>query len=484
MRTREENLVLIVQMSILVILLMSSLLYEMIPISSGFVLQFLSGMLVLIIIWTTISWITIKEDLFSPYILFFFSAMLVSAGPVLLEIFKLNPYGIMDGIFDDKTIISTIYFTLLCLCSFHLGGVLTIRFRKQNSKYTLNNKSKASISDIKIVGWILFFVSIIPSAYIIYLQIRTVAVYGYIGIYQIDQKKGIFTFPYAMAPFIISSFMFLLAASKNDHKLRLFISCIVTIYSSLQLFIGSRSDAIMPIIAFLWLWHRGISKFSKRFLIIALLLLAFIISPSIKAIRNFSQDKLSVLSVYISEIGDERSPIKDTIAEYGGSMKIIAYTIEMVPRDRPHDYGMNYLYSLLLIVPNFIKGFSLEPKYGNPAVWITERVSPEVARIGGGLGFNIFAESYLAFGWFGGPLFILILGVIICSLTIWANQLNDELKLATISIFLAFLLHSARGTLAETVRPLFWYSIIPYILANQISWARKQPQQTEKIKYG
>ena len=110
----------------------------------------------------------------------------------------------------------------------------------------------------------------------------------------------------------------------------------------------------------------------------------------------------------------------------------------LVPESRPYDYGISYLYALTAIMPNI--GWQVHPSvaHGLLSDWLIKTVDPVVARGGGGLGFSFIAEAYLNFGWFGGPVWLGVVGFILCWLFLKADG-ADPARHAFAAAFLSVL---------------------------------------------
>ena len=143
-------------------------------------------------------------------------------------------------------------------------------------------------------------------------------------------------------------------------------------------------------------------------------------------------------------------------------MQAISHTLVQVPKFRDYDWGASYLYSFFSIFPNFFWRIHPSVARGSPSVWLVKTVEPDIAALGGGLGYSYIAEAYLNFGWWGGALMLMFIGYAISSLVCWSQGSGNTLKIAAAATFFTSLVGFARADSQSVMRPLFWYSLLPY----------------------
>ncbi len=222
----------------------------------------------------------------------------------------------------------------------------------------------------------------------------------------------------------------------------------------------------MSCVAVAWVFD-GIRRI-PRSLICLCAIGALLVFPLIRETRNTSgRDRLSWES-QLESASNLESPISSCISEMGHSLTTVTHTMALVPDIRPFDLGASYLYAATAIIPNL--GWDVHPSvaHGLLADWLISTVNPETAYSGGGLGFSFIAESYLNFGWFGGPLWLGFVGFCITTLFLKADG-ADPAKQALVGSFLAFFFIFARGESAVVTRGLIWYAVVPYLLVTAIT---------------
>lgn len=436
---------------------------------------------VILYVWLLGSLKISYQGLFNPYGLFLIAAILFNAGQVILEFFGLNEHGILNGNFSSKTIIETMFLVNIGLSFFHLGALISIPRLVVKTKFTnkiiSSNRKVIYDRDIRLIGWYLLAISLIPTIVLLKDAISVVLNSGYFGLYQRDSVTGFGAIPRILAEFLVPASLFILAGSKNHKSGKLISGVLILSYSVIQFYLGSRSSAAMPLIAYAWLWDRNIRKIPRTILLVSGIFLLFIIFPLVKAFRNIvGENRIELIDIFFGI----DNPIVTILSEMGGSMKTVAYTIDLVPVLRDYDMGLGYIYALLTIIPNMFWDIHPTIARGLAADWLVWTVDPIFASKGGGLGYSFIAEAYLNFGWTGSVIVLCIFGYLFGKLNAWSERSRSSLSLALVATFLSFFLFFARGESASIVRPLLWYSVIPYIAVYVTSLLKKRKQHKER----
>lgn len=427
-------------------------------------IYFSSLLLIPLFVWSVWSWKTLTTRIFDPYVIFLLSATLFNGGQGFLEVFKLNENGILDGKFSSETVLKALFLVVIGLSSVHLGALISALGSKKSSsnKNTGRKNNLPSLEDIRWVGWGLLFISIIPAFFLLKDAVSNVMAYGYFGLFQQEAQTGLDATHRVLAAFLVPAALFLLAGSEGRRITIAVSGTVILSYSSILFLLGSRAWAVMPLISFLWLWHRCIRPITRKTLVVVGGVLLFMVFPLVKDIRTIAgEDRLSS-HILIDAFYSIDNPVVTIISEIGGSMGTIAYTLELVPDIRPFDVGKGYFYSLLTVVPNLFWDIHPTIARGLASEWLIETVDPISALLGGGLGFSFIAEAYLNFGGFGVPVAAGIIGFLFGKLVLWADRSADPGKWAMIASFSAFFLFFARSESAHIIRPLLWYSFLPY----------------------
>lgn len=427
--------------------------------------------------WSFWSWYLLTKSLFNPYPIFFLSAFLFNGGEALLEVFHLNEDGIGNWhLISDlppissETLVDTLFLVIIGLSGLHLGALISLATLKIKSYKSDSNNSLflLNIKKTRIVGWRLICISIIPAFFVLRNTISIVLSSGYTALYQVDSATSYSAGPAIIADFLIPGSFFLLAGSKDNRKYQLISLSIVLYYTLIRFFLGQRNQAVMPLISFVWLWHKSIKPIPKTFLLStgSLMLLIF---PLVSAMRNtVGKDRFSI-SFLQETFSSINNPIIASISEMGGSMLTVAHTLELVPSEREFQAGADYFYALLTLIPNFFGKLHPTIARGLPEHWLTEQINPYFHNAGGSYGFSFIAEAYLNFGWIGAPIALAIIGFLFTKLILWAvKSSEDPAKMAMVASFLSVFLFYARAESALIVRGLVWYSLIPYLWVHLI----------------
>jgi oligosaccharide repeat unit polymerase len=414
-------------------------------------------------IWSVASWKLVGGDLFSPYIMFLLAAGMFNGGQLLLEVFRLNPNGILENQFTSDALLRTIIYVLLGLTLFHLGALVS-RFHSFTSL-----RRKLEDTDIRIVGWGLFVVAIVPAVMLLKDAITAVMSSNILALYGNDDPTGFHAIPLLLSKLLIPSALFILAGSRKS-RFGVGISFVIVLSYTLIMFVlGLRSAAIMPLLAYIWLYDRLVRRIPRIWIVLIGSIVFFLIFPIIAVFRTQS---LATIDIAGGITGID-NPALAIISEVGNSMLTVAHTMDLIPLIRDYDLGQGYLYALLTIVPNFFWELHPSVAHGLAADWLSWQIDPGYASIGGGYGYSFIAETFFNFGWYG----VLLMGAIGYTFARFARsaeETNSAAKLAMFACFLSFFLIIARGETASIVRPLVWYSLFPYCAIYLVNLLRRR----------
>ena len=389
------------------------------------------------------------------------AAFLFNAGQGLLEVIDSNELGIMGGIFSETIVKQTLLLSFTGLAALHFGALLAL-----------------SVTPVRIVpprwvvpdadlwarrlGWTLLVVAT-PAAVIWLTQtISVVAASGYASLYDRDFEAGA-----AATPFLLSGLLvpgaFLLTAGGRRHTFdRRVASSIIIVFVMVQFYIGYRSTAAMPLIAWMWLEHRVIKPIRWSAMLTWATVLIFVVFPLVRETRNMAASERSTES-YWSMFAGVDNPAISSIAEMGSTMGTTAHTLTLVPSSRPFDDGAGYAYGLLTIFPNLFWDIHPTIERGTANEWLVRSVNPWLAARGGAYGYSCIAEAYLNFGEAGVPLMMAFYGILLVSLILWSERSGDISKIVLVATILAFTLRFPRDEIAGVIRPVVWYGLAPFV---------------------
>jgi len=432
----------------------------------------ISVFILLQFVWSLWSWKVATGNFFDPYTIFLVAAYLFNGGKAILEVFRLNEGGIETFISNDgyvifsfstDTITHALALVFIGLGSLHFGALLAAS-RGRRTWETLVQPTAKSAKASRQVGWFLLSISFLPMVITVVDKYQVVMQAGYFGLFQRTPATGFGNLPQVLASFMVPGVLFLLAGSRGSPSLLALSTLIILMYSLVQAFTGTRLWWAMPLVSYVWLWHRRISLIPKIFLWVGAAVIGFVVFPSIMAVRNLPGTERLSLYTFIQGFLSLQNPIIAILREMAGTLLVVAHTLELIPAVRDFDFGLGYLYSILTVFPNFFWEIHPTVARGLYAHWLTYIISPATFYAGGGYGFSFIAEAYANFGWGGIPVVVGLIGFLLAKFVLWGEKTNDPAKSAAVAAFLAFFLIYARGETALVVRPLIWYALAPYLL--------------------
>jgi len=437
-----------------------------------------SLLILLICVWSLWSWNLFNRSLFDPYTLFLTSVALFNGGQALLEVFHLNENGILAGAFASETILKSLLLVAMGISGLHLGALLSAgMIRRQHSPAGMVPPVPPQF--VRWVAWSMLLIATPFRLVTIRDAVGVVLSSGYSGLYQQFAATGVGAGANVLSGFLIPGAFFLLAGSKNWLPGIIVSTGVILANTAVDLFLGGRSAAVLPLIAFAWLWHRHVRRLPAGLLVAAVTAMLVVVFPIVAAVRNTSgPERLSIgnLKDGFSSIDN---PAIATLDEMGGTMAIVAQTVELVPSARPYDCGVHYLYAASTLFPNLFWDVHPAVARGLLSSWLVWEVDPFFGEAGGSYDFSCIAEAYLNFGWIGVPAVMLILGLLYSKFVLWAHRSCDPLRLAMVATYGVFILKYARTEAGWIVRPLVWYALLPYALVLLVArlrqYVREQP---------
>ena len=436
--------------------------------------------IVICFLYAVCSWGAITGRLFDPYILFLVAAMLFTGGQAIIEIFSIKPAASLDiyGKVQATTVISALFLVSLGLLAFQSGGMVAA-LQRTGIKAQINSRSFTHSNRIRFglwtTGWFLVLLSFFPAIGLLKTTISTVLSGGYWAVFQMDNGTGLEGSQRVLSLFLVPGALFLLAGSKGKPFSLLVSALLISLYATIQFFIGSRTLAAMPLLAYAWLWHRSIRPLPRLLLLISATTIGFVVFPLVSIYRTIAGNiRILSPSLVLQTLNSIENPLVASITEMASTIYPIAQTLELVPSVRPFALGSSYYFALFSLVPNLF--WSVNPASANElARWFSWTVSPDYAALGGGWGYSFVAEAYVNFGWIGTPIVLMLMGYIYARFVLWAGNSENPAKLALLASFSSFFYLFARGEFASTPRSLVWYSLLPYFIVIAINKVKAGP---------
>lgn len=417
----------------------------------------LSLLLVCQLVWSLWSWTLTGNRIFSLYGMFTIAAFTFNGGLALLEIFQVADKGVLHGEVTAQVASESLAMVLLALVCMHTGALLALLEKHPFSRWML----RVDKPDLRKVGWFLLFISAYPALAQLRSAFEIVLAHGYMGLYQQAPNVGFEASGRVLSLFLMPAVLCLLIGNEKRKWLTAVMLAIILADTFSNFFLGARSAAIMPLIAFFWAWDRAVRPLPKAMLLIAGALLLFVVFPLIAAIRDVGgADRLS-WDFIVNSYTAMNNPVFAIIYEMGESLKTVAYTLELVPRLHDFDLGTSYYYALLAIIPNLFWDIHPSVAHGPIANWLIWQVDPIQAAAGGGLGYSFIAEAYFNFGWFGIPVIISLIGFLIGRVSRRNSAGGLPVTIFIEANVMSFLLFFARSESNSLLRFIIWYVFIP-----------------------
>jgi len=427
--------------------------------------------LLLLFLWSLWSWKLANGSLFNPYGLFLIAAGLFNAGQAFLEVFGLNKGEMLFGRFSPLILFQTLCLVGVGLCTLHLGALAAVARTAawSSGNRPINLSGPRSTVNLRLVGWGLLAISIVPAYFHFWNAVSEVMAYGYNILFQQETVTGVASTPFILSRFLVPGALFLLAGSaKRPNGIGVSL-VLIGLYVAVHLFLGSRAPATMALVAYVWLWHRSVRPLPKGLLTSGGILLIGVVLPLVRAVRGVGGQYRMGLSFLVQAFASINDPIISMLSELGYSMCTVAYTLNLVPSVRPYDMGTSYLYAGLTVFPNLFWSIHPTIAHGTLSAWLVRTVAPSVAASGAGLGYSFIAEAYINFGWFGAPVILALLGFLLVRFSQWGERSADPLKLGLVACVLSTVLFYSRSEAATLVRGVAWYAIAPYFLVRLLN---------------
>lgn len=432
----------------------------------------------IILSWALYSWYRLQGSLSNLYVAFYLIGFVFMYGQSLLFALGVeHEASFLGHVVSFNSILHAQVFTCISMLLMHIGGLVGTRpinrERVTSEKVLLPNKYRA----VRVVGWLLFFVSVFPFIYELIVNTSIVARYGYGALYGYDGsitsplltmgRVGIILIRFGQ--YFLPAIICLFIGYRNNtlmHNAIMVLSLFIILY---YLYIGSRSPAVVFAICIVFLFDVLIRPF-KGFRVV-LSTVAIYFGVSVLAIiadlrgaagRTFA----SMFDAIVASIGSENYVVA-FISEIGYSMFPLVKIMQIVPSYFPFRYGSSYLYAFTSIVPNL--GFwEVHPagQHAQLGDWLMD-----ILHMSSGPGFSATAESFANFGWLGIFVF-LVYGFAYARVLGKVGRKNAAFEpelLAAIVILFFKTAMTNRNAFITTVRAVFYFALPLYLLMRYIA---------------
>ena len=211
--------------------------------------------LALLLGWCIGSWKLSGRQLFDPYCIFLTAAFLFNAGHGLLEVIGTNDTGILSGAFSDEIVRQTLVLSFAGLAGLHLGALFVVSVGSGRVGELCWATPDREVW-VRRIGWVLLLIASPAAAIWLVESIAIVSVAGYTSLYDRDFQSGIAAAPLVLSGFLVPGALFLTASGRQHALDSRLAASVIVIFAVLQFYIGYRSTAAMPLIAWMWLRHK------------------------------------------------------------------------------------------------------------------------------------------------------------------------------------------------------------------------------------
>lgn len=438
--------------------------------------NYLNWLGVAIYFYAIFTWHWEKGDsFFSLYTIFYTFFVIFSYGQCIMWALGIGlDRGIGTGqIYYGSSIIPHIvdmnnikWYSCICFIAFHFGALI---FAKKSAYIGSANSSCVDNTDRNLLYKVGCIITLIIAPITLYFRFKEAIIalqYGYNALYYGDfSTQGGYTqillylfFPGLVCMLIGSNF------SKNS---KMIAFTIFGIYMLLSIASGDRGSWLYSLIILIWLKQHSTDtrvELSKYFMYFIICIAGVCVLSTITSARDSGGiSSLTFTDLKNAFIG-KSSPIVDAFFEMGSSMGIIAYLLTIKTPIYP--YNNTYLTAILGAFSSRLLGV-----FGLKQVLIADWFSQDYLGLNYGVGFSMIGEAYVNGGYWGGVIYIMILGAIIGRfLAVCKNSfdIKSHPTKAFIAVSAANVLTGLpRGASYLTVKGLF-YSIIPVLVLKTI----------------
>jgi oligosaccharide repeat unit polymerase len=364
---------------------------------------------IVVLIWCALSSKVHYKSYFSLVFMFEISFYILTLGQSMLYALGIPLNSTLDLYIGNPTatVNKAYLFTIFCLLLLHLGILTYSGDRKKAIRFTFgSHKHKERIEidytkAMRTAGWILFPITLICYGYqaIQLFSVYSVAGYraAYISITGVTSWGKIFDLIGYYFPFVL---FLLLAAYRNDGRMRNTIMTFILLIVLFNFAIGNRSEPICYAMAALWFYKRySETKMQRRRATVMMVVGAFVIIliiPIIGETRNTGELSFDIVVNSLTGKNSLFSTIQNTIIGMGWSAFPTIKTMQLIPSQFGYHFGQSYFFALLSVVPNLLGGTHISVMYAGLPQWLMN-----VLHMNYGPGFSMPAEAYYNFGWFG-----------------------------------------------------------------------------------
>lgn len=369
------------------------------------------------------------------------------------EIFLLNECKILSGpvfatlmftvsiglgpvayyLFFGKTCETQYIIILISIASFLVGDILYKIIKSKNSNVKkiqqIKEKKEKNYKVLELILWVMLVVSLIASAYYLYINSDVLANGNYDN-NRISAMKGNGILIQAIGLSKIAlCMMFELLLEKKISKKKFIVFIILTIPTTLV--VGFRSTLIAPILIMMIMYNRKNKILTRRVIITVLIAVVMIVSLGV--IRQILSNGLT--KWYQSFL----------LLFANGSINVNAI-LDTFPKTVEYQNGYTYLINIIMLRPGPDLDFTL---------WLKEQVGYSFS--GGGMTPTMIGEIYINFG-------KILIPIIFCALGLIVNKVEEMYKRSFESYYPSYCLYIICGMVGSG----FCVSEVPFLITTAV----------------
>lgn len=343
------------------------------------------------------------------------------------------------------TMFCIILMSILYFVSSYYGNRKIGTRKKDRKKYIYSNS-------IFFVGVLLLCVSIIPTFYLCFKDIKNLKLYGYAS--TLIKPTGIDKLLNIFKGLFNSSLVMILI---SDRKKKNIAYIILFLYLTLEVVGGTRIQAFRFLILLILLFFEENKTNVKHMIILMMCLFtAACVFELIAGFRGGQANAITFLD--LSKKNGGKSLLYNIIFECGHTQCLISVVYSMCPSIVGYQHGLSILRSISSALPNI--GFWST----HPALITVDTVFSPLYTNKTGLGGSIFATVYWNFGYIGGIIAIGLFGIVISKITKSIYNTNSACTRYICYYLVYYLVFLVRGDIEQFGRTFIFYILFPIML--------------------
>lgn len=397
------------------------------------------------------------------FLIFVILSYLFSFGQCILASFGIqgergSAFSIDNGYFSPNVIINSSYMGLFCICLLCVGYCWSAKKREDITGNKIIRRT-ADENSFASYGWILFWISLLPTLYCLAQDIIITMREGY-GASVSAGYSGIGKVFELISGLFITS-LIILYTFERKHRLTVYI--ISLFYFGMQMMGGSRITVFRLCVVYFivtLLYHRTMTRKRWILLIIGGILLVFVFSlvSSVRIYLSSASNTANLINTMAKNV-IENNFLASALREMGNTQLINLLVYQFCPKKVSFAHCYSYFRMLYSAIPNV-----LSLPYND----MDTTFSSLYPLTESGLGGSFIGEMYWNMGWLAMPVAVLI-GWAAGKLSnrmkkCCSSRKADSAQLFLILYIFYFCIFLVRSSVWEFGRNFIYYALIPVII--------------------